>query len=100
MNCIYCNKLCQPDGNWWECHHCEVYYTQSQLYGQHIKFERCMNDWAYALNLYPDSQSTVLTGFHRKNINRKHLELKIPHLLQNVNQYNALDKIKFLLLFQ
>jgi len=105
MNCEYCNNPCKSDDKWWECHHCGVSYENSELYGHHIKFERHTEDWAYALNLYPQSQLTVLTGFHRdfgttKPWDRCHLEMKIPYLLQNVNQHNVMDKIKFLLLFQ
>lgn len=103
MNCEFCNKPCRPDGQWWECCHCEVAYEKSTKNGHHIKFERVIGEWAYALNLYPEANITVLTGFHNSfNLNSSShgkLEIKLPSMMQNVNQHNCIDKIKLILLF-
>lgn len=104
MNCEFCNKNCQQDGNWWTCYHCEASFEESKTLGHHIQFQRSTEDWDYALNLYPESNLTVLTGFQSdffvKPKDRGRLEIRIPHLMQNVNQHNAMDKIRFILLFQ
>ena len=101
MNCDYCKRPCQQDGTWWDCLHCEVCYEQSETLGRHIKFERMNNDWAYALNLYPEKNLTVLTAFKTTApIHERHEEIRIPYLMKNVNQHNAMDKIRMLLIFQ
>ncbi len=101
MNCEYCNKPCQEDGKWWDCYHCGICYEESETLGHHIKFERSQGDWDYALNLYPKANLTVLVAFNRhKPIHEKHDEIRIPHMMKNVNQHNAMDKIRMLLIFQ
>lgn len=105
MNCLYCKEKCMMDGQWWDCYRCEVYYTQSDTNGFHIKFERSIKDWEMALNLYPDKDFTVLTGIHHGfgmtvHPDKGHTEIRLNHCMKNVNQHNALDKIKLMLVFQ
>ena len=97
MNCEFCNNPCRKDADWWECHHCEASYRECRLFGRHIKFERTKGEWSYALNIYPQANRTVLTGANREP---RIIKLEIPYTLKNVNQHNAMDKIRMLLIFQ
>lgn len=105
--CHYCQQECQEDGDWQECLSCRVCYIRGETRGLHIKWEREIGNWACALNLYPEDNSTVLTAFREDyissddlNYESGHTEIRLNHCMKNVNQYNCVDKMKLLLMFQ
>ena len=90
MNCYYCNGSLSHDG-WDFCPDCDVKFHINDYNSElHIKWERRINNHWWALNIYPESNITYLSGTK---------EFKINQTIK-VNKNNIINKIKTILIFQ
>lgn len=103
VRCQYCNHFLKQDGAWQFCDVCDVNYRYNGWGDLHIRWDRKINDWDVALNLYPHDNKTILTAFHSSYMDHSdqgHTHIELPYCMQNVNPDNCLDKMRLLLVFQ
>jgi hypothetical protein len=101
-NCTFCQQPFIKDNLWLHCKTCNVSYYADRIQGIHIKWERTIGDFSWALNIYPDANRSALMGFRASTVHDSDLILKqfqIDHAIQNVNPDNVVDKIKHILIF-
>lgn len=107
MNCLYCQHPCYADGEWAVCDLCEANYELNDELSFHIRFDRDIGNWTYALNLYPESKRTVLVGFNSKHslnwgdplTHKEYLNIELDSCMKGVTSSNCVNKIKTILLF-
>lgn len=100
--CQFCQNELTQDGPAMECKTCDVTYFKDRIEGQHIKWERTIGDFSWALNIYPDTNHSSLMGFRCADVYDSNLvltQISIDHAVQNVNPDNVVDKIKHILVF-
>ena|ERR1035437_3550576 len=110
-NCLYCNCECtitSPASDWYDCEPCGVRFANDNSndiskffkvpFETHIKFERDIGDWAYALNLFPDSNRTILFPYNTASGDYPN-EIVINHCMNEITPQNCIDKIKTIILF-
>jgi len=105
--CPHCEKPLKACGSWEECKTCYVSFVYEGSRGLHIKWERIIGEWFIALNLYPETDETVLLAYHTKGLNSDdplddsgYSEVRLDHCMTNITPQNCLDKIKLLLVWQ
>jgi hypothetical protein len=100
--CPHCQNPLTKDGPAMECSTCQVAFFHDKIDGQHIKWERTINNFDWALNIYPETNHSSLMGFRSSPVHDGDLvltQIKIDCAIQNVTPDNVVDKIKHILLF-
>lgn len=104
--CPFCKEVLEEDDRWLVCNTCGVDFVYSALTGLHIKFDRTVGHWEWALNLYPDDNRTVLTAFHSLqpgedwHDNDSYSRIEIAYCMTNITPNNVIDKIKLIMVWQ
>lgn len=106
-DCPHCHQPLRDDWHadphytrWDECHTCNVIFIEGGSHGPHIKWERDYNNLHIALNIYPQSNLTILSIHNpSKEDPSCWKEITLHTAMQNVTPDNCLEKIKLLLFF-
>lgn len=99
MNCQFCSNKVTEFEDGYRCYICD--FSISHEHGTHIKWQRELGSWSWALNIYPNDNKSVLWGSMidcKSEVKIK--TIKIPYTVKSVTPDNVIQKIKTILIFQ
>jgi hypothetical protein len=101
MKCEFCQQETILDSSYdeWKCLTCHVAILSYEGESKHIRFSSHFNNNDYYLNLFTDSQQTLLVIKKSDSGDFDFSEIKVEYYLDGVTPDNVIEKIKLLLVF-